>query len=117
MAAGKDVILEIEIQGALKVKAQYPDAVLVFIVPPTAQELKNRLVGRGTEALDVIEKRLRRAMEESDGMDSYDYILINDRVEDCVERLHGLIQSQHLKMSANRELADRMKKELRELSK
>lgn len=117
MAEGKDVILEIEIQGALKVKEQYPDAVLIFIVPPTAEDLKNRLVGRGTETDDVIAKRLRRAMEESDGMDSYDYILVNDTVEACVAKLHGLIQSQHLKMSANSELADRMKRELRELSK
>ena len=67
MAAGKDVILEIEIQGALNIKKKFPDALLVFIVPPTAEDLKKRLTGRGTESAEVIEKRLRRAAEESDG--------------------------------------------------
>ena len=81
MAEGKDVILEIEIQGALKIKEKFPDALLIFIVPPTAKELENRLTGRGTETKEVIEKRLKRAKEESDGMDSYDYILVNDEVE------------------------------------
>jgi guanylate kinase len=115
MAEGKDVILEIEIQGALKIKETFPDALLIFIVPPTAKELENRLTGRGTETKEVIEKRLKRAKEESDGMDSYDYILVNDEVEACVETLHGLIQSQHLRVSGNRELIARMKAELKEL--
>lgn len=115
LSEGKDVILEIEIQGALNVKKKYPDALLIFIVPPTASELKNRLTGRGTETEEVINKRLRRAFEESEGMDSYDYILVNDTVDRCVEELHGLIQSQHLKISGNRELVAEMKKELKEL--
>ena len=66
MAEGKDVILEIEIQGALNVKRQYPDAILIFVVPPTAAELKRRLVSRGTETEEVIASRLKRALEESD---------------------------------------------------
>lgn len=115
MAEGKDVILEIEIQGALNVKKKYPEAVLVFIVPPTAGELKKRLIGRGTETEDVIEKRLKRAFEESEGMDSYDYILVNDTVDKCVEDLHGLIQSQHLRTCGSGELICQMKKELKEL--
>ena len=65
MAEGKDVILEIEIQGALNVKRQYPDAILIFVVPPTAAELKRRLVSRGTETEEVIASRLKRALEES----------------------------------------------------
>lgn len=116
MAAGKDVILEIEIQGALKVKKKFPQALLVFVVPPTAAELKKRLIGRGTETAEVIEKRLRRAMEESEGMDSYDYLVVNDTVEQCVTELHNLIQSQHLKLSENRELAARIKRELKDLT-
>lgn len=116
LSEGQDVILEIEIQGALNVKRKYPDALLVFIVPPTAEELKKRLIGRGTETEEVINKRLRRAFEESEGMDSYDYILVNDTVETCVEKLHELIQSQHLKTEKNGELVAQMKKELRELA-
>jgi len=115
MAQGKDVILEIEIQGALKVKKKYPEAVLVFVVPPAATDLKARLMGRGTETEEVIEKRLKRALDESEGMDSYDYILVNDTIETCVEELHGLIRSQHLKACRNQERIFRMKEELREL--
>lgn len=115
MQEGKDVILEIEIQGARKVKEQYPDALLIFVVPPSAEELKNRLVHRGTETAEVIEKRLKRAREESDCMDSYEYILVNDQVDACVEKLHGLIQSRHLRASENQELIFQMKEELKEL--
>lgn len=115
MAQGKDVILEIEIQGAFKVKEKYPEAVLIFVVPPAAADLKARLLGRGTETEEVIEKRLKRALEESEGMESYDYILVNDTIGTCVEELHGLIRSQHLKACRNQERISRMKKELREL--
>ena len=117
MAAGKDVILEIEIQGALNIKKKFPDALLVFIVPPTAKDLKKRLIGRGTESAEVIEKRLRRAAEESDGMDSYDYIVVNDDVDTCVEDLHSLIRSSHFKESANTDLVARMKQELHNMTK
>ena len=75
---GKDVILEIEIQGALKVKKKMPNTLLLFVTPPNAEELKRRLVNRGTESLEVIESRLSRASEEAKGMSEYDYILIND---------------------------------------
>ena len=79
MAEGKDVILEIEIQGALKVKEKFPETLLVFVMPPTAEDLKNRLVGRGTETMDVIESRMNRALEEAEEMAAYDYILIGIR--------------------------------------
>ena len=69
MDAGKDVILEIEIQGALKVKEQFPETLLVFIMPPSAEELKRRLVGRGTETEEVIQSRLERAVKESGGIE------------------------------------------------
>ena len=80
LSQGKNVILEIEIQGAMKIKEKIPEAVLVFVTPPTIEELRSRLTGRGTETADVIASRLRRAAEESEGMDNYDYILINDQV-------------------------------------
>ena len=76
LEAGKDVILEIEIQGALKVKEKFPDTLLLFVTPPSAKELKNRLIGRGTETMDVIESRLARAVEEAEGIESYDYLVV-----------------------------------------
>ncbi len=98
---GKDVILEIELQGAMKVKEKMPDTVLIFITPPTAEELKNRLVGRGTEDEATINARLRRASEEAGYMEKYDYLLINDDLDTCVRELHELIQSEHWKVSRN----------------
>ena len=99
--AGKDVILEIEIQGALKVKEKYPDALMLFLVPPDAQTLKERLVGRGTETADVIHDRLERAAQEAQEMGSYEYIIVNDDLDTCVKLVHELIQSAHCKKSHN----------------
>ena len=99
--AGKDVILEIEIQGALKVKEKYPDALMLFLVPPDAQTLKERLVGRGTETADVIHDRLERAAQEAQEMGSYEYIIVNDDLDTCVKQVHELIQSAHCKKSHN----------------
>ncbi len=115
LAEGTDVILEIEIQGALNVKKKYPDAILIFVLPPTAKELERRLTGRGTETAEVIRQRLSRAYEEADGMEMYDYILVNDSVDLCVEELHRLIQSQHLRTKSRMELVSKMKDELKEL--
>lgn len=115
LAEGTDVILEIEIQGALNVKKKYPDAILIFVLPPTAKELERRLTGRGTETAEVIRQRLSRAYEEADGMEMYDYILVNDSIDLCVEELHRLIQSQHLRTKSRMELVSQMKDELKEL--
>ena len=93
LAGGEDVILEIEPQGALKVKAQYPEAVLIFIVPPNAKELENRLIGRGTEEIETIKKRLKRAAEETAFIENYEYIVINDDLEDAVSDIHHIIQA------------------------
>ena len=101
LQAGKDVILEIEIQGALKVKEKYPDALMLFLVPPDAQTLKERLVGRGTETADVIHDRLERAAQEAQEMGSYEYIIVNDDLDTCVKQVHELIQSAHCKKSHN----------------
>lgn len=113
--AGKDVILEIEIQGALKVKKAFPDALLLFVVPPSAEELKKRLVGRGTESMEVIESRLKRAVEESAGMEKYDYLVVNDDLETCVEQMHSIIRSEHLRIGRNEAFAEKLKEELRDL--
>ena len=110
---GKDVILEIEIQGAMKIKEQYPDTVLLFVTPPSAEELKRRLVGRGTETEEVIEFRLVRAVQESEGMELYDYLVINDDLETCVDEVHAIIQSEHDKASRNGEFIEKIKEELK----
>lgn len=96
LAAGKDVILEIEIQGAMKIKEKYPDALLLFVMPPSAKALYSRLTRRGTETEEVIQKRLSRAAEESVGIEGYDYVMINDDLEQCVRQLHQLLQDSHL---------------------
>lgn len=115
MAQGKDVILEIEIQGALKVKKRFPEALLLFVTPPSAEELCRRLVGRGTETLEVINARLRRAAEEASGMEAYDYLLINDEIDRCVEEMHNLIQLQHRRTAFHLDFLNQMREELRHL--
>ena len=112
MAEGKDVILEIEIQGALKVKKRFPDALLIFVTPPSAGELRRRLVGRGTETIEVINARLRRAAEEASGLEAYDYLLINDDLDRCVEEMHQLIQLQHRKTSYHLDFLSKMREDL-----
>ena len=112
LEAGKDVILEIEIQGALKVKKRFPDALLLFVTPPSAEELRRRLVGRGTETLEVINARLARAAEEASGMEAYDYLLINDDLDRCVEEMHQLIQLQHRKTSYHLDFLSKMREDL-----
>jgi len=111
--AGKDVILEIEIQGALKVKEKYPDALMLFLVPPDAQTLKERLVGRGTETADVIHDRLERAAQEAQEMGSYEYIIVNDDLDTCVEEVHSIIQAEKLRVSRNINFINEIKSELK----
>lgn len=111
-ARGKDVILDIEIQGALNIKKKFPQALLLFITPPDARELKRRLVGRGTESQEVIEARLLRAVTEADEIKSYDYLLINDEIDVCVEQMHQLIQANHRAVILNTEFIDNLKEEL-----
>ena len=110
---GKDVILEIEIQGALKVKEKLPDTLLLFVTPPSAAELEHRLVGRGTETREVIASRMHRAKEEVLGMDRYDYLVVNDDLDQCVEEVHEIIQSEHRRSYRNKEFIEYMKEELK----
>lgn len=114
---GKDVILEIEIQGALKIKQKYPSAVLMFLSPPTAIELKTRLVHRGTESIDVIEARLSRAVLEAEGIEQYDYFVINDELSVCVEEVHSIAASEHARISRNINLINNIREELKSFSK
>lgn len=113
MKKGKDVILEIEIQGALKIRAKYPESVLIFITTPTAEELKKRLMHRGTESEEVIKRRLERAALEAVGVEAYDYILVNDDLDKTVKHLNYLIQDQHMRASQQLEFLEHFQKELR----
>lgn len=115
MEQGRDVILEIEIQGALKVKKRFPDAILVFVMPPNALELKRRLVGRGTESMEVINARLERASDEAEGMEAYDYILINDDIDTSVEEMHRMISVQHSRVSNNMAFLSQIREELKNI--
>lgn len=115
--AGKDVILEIEVQGAFHVRELFPDALLLFITPPNAIELKNRLVNRGTESLDKIEQRLSRATEEAIYMKDYDYIVVNDDLDECVERLNEIIENEHSRTLRSHNFIEKMNDELKAFRK
>lgn len=91
LSAGRNVILEIEIQGALQIKKLFPQSLLLFVTPPSAKELEKRLKGRGTETEEQIANRLARASEESEGMNAYDYIVVNDHLETCVEEIRQIV--------------------------
>ena len=117
LEAGKNVILEIEIQGALNIKKMYPDAVLLFIMPPSAEELERRLVGRGTEDEATIKARLQRASDEAKGVENYNYIVINDDVDECVETIDCIVKSEKKKAVNNIGLINNIKEELKAYSK
>ncbi len=117
MALGKNVILEIEIQGALKIKKKFPESLLIFITPPSAGELKRRLEGRGTESAEVIAKRLARAAEESEGIEAYDYVVVNDRLEECVEEIHRLVDAARRAPVRRQDLIKEIREELQGFQK
>jgi guanylate kinase len=91
-ASGSPVLLEIEVQGARQVRETMPEAVQVFIAPPSVDALRARLVGRGAEAADQIEARLRTAREELDAQDEFDLVVVNDRLEDAVDELVEVVR-------------------------
>lgn len=124
LGAGKNVILEIEIQGALKIKEKFPDTLLLFVSAPDANTLKERLINRKTESEDVCAMRLSRAYEESLGIEKYDYFVINDKLEECVERVDEIIRcsddaskNQDYLVSSNIDFINNMRKELLSFSK
>ena len=117
LSLGKDVILEIEIQGALQIKKRFSDTLLLFVSPPDAATLKNRLVGRGTETMEVIENRLARATEEANGIEQYDYFIINDDLDACVRQVHEIIQGEHSRVFRNLELITEIRSELKTFQK
>ncbi len=109
--AGKDVLLEIEMQGALKVKEKFPETSLIFITPPNVSELRRRLEKRGTEEKDVIDRRIKRAKEECLYMHKYDYVVVNDDLDECVEQLNNLLKSLHFMANNQKQLINEITKE------
>ncbi len=98
---GYDVILEIDVQGAMKVRQSCPEAVLIFIAPPSMSTLKSRLIGRGTETMAAIEKRFATAFEEMKLMNEYDYIVVNNVVDVAVNRVEAIIEAEKCRPARN----------------
>lgn len=95
--AGRDVFLEIEVQGAAQVRSKVPDGLFIFLAPPSLTELEDRLVGRGTESNEVIASRLGAARQELEMMNLYDYVVENDEVENACDRINAIIIAEHCK--------------------
>ncbi|KRL86826.1 Guanylate kinase [Lacticaseibacillus pantheris DSM 15945 = JCM 12539 = NBRC 106106] len=98
LEAGQDVLLEIEVKGAMQVRAKCPDAVFIFLTPPDLNELRHRLEGRGTDDAETIKKRVGKAVDELKMMQNYDYAVVNDEVALAVDRIEHIIQSEHLRV-------------------
>ncbi|MEG0267519.1 MAG: guanylate kinase [Carnobacterium sp.] len=112
LASGRDVFLEIEVQGALQVRKKMPEGIFIFLTPPGLVELKSRIVGRGTDESSVIESRMEKAVEEINLMQHYDYAVENDKVENAVTKIKNIIECEHLKVSR---VIHRYKKMIEEL--
>lgn len=117
LSEGKDVILEIEVQGALQIKKIFPQALLLFVTPPDGATLKERLEGRGTEEAEVVLQRLAIASRESLLMEQYDYIIVNDDLDRAVHSVHHLIQAEHERAIRNTDFINKIQNELSVFSK
>ncbi|WP_308634489.1 guanylate kinase [Paenibacillus silvisoli] len=95
LESGKDIILEIEVQGALKVKEKFPQGVFIFLVPPSLDVLKQRITGRGTENADIIDHRMTVAVEEMNLIHYYDYAVVNDQIDAACHRIQSIIVAEH----------------------
>jgi guanylate kinase len=94
---GKDVFLEIEVQGARQVREKFPDGLFIFLAPPSLKELENRIITRGTETDELIRNRMKAAREEIEMMNLYDYVVENDHVEHACERINAIVVAEHLR--------------------
>lgn len=101
LEVGRDVFLEIEVQGALKVRNKMPEAIFIFLSPPNLGELENRITGRGTDSSDMIKKRMKKAVDELKLIQYYDYVVENDDVDKAAQKIRHIIESEHLKVSRN----------------
>ena len=109
LTEGRSVILEIDVQGAMRVKAAYPDAVLIFIAPPSMSELKSRLIHRGTESSEAIERRFETAFQEMEFVDRYDYVVVNDILDLAIARTEDIIVAERCRVSRNGELIEKLR--------
>ena len=122
LAQGRNVLLEIEIKGALKIKQQYPEALMIYILPTSAVQLRNQLAGRQTETEEVIRSRLAKAAQEADEVEQYEYVVVNDQPELCAERIHHLITSrgagcEAFTTAANADRIREIRRQLKEFQK
>lgn len=108
IAMGHDVLLEIDVQGAMRVREAYPSAVLVFIAPPSMGKLKSRLVGRGTETPEVIERRFQTAFSELEYMKNYDYIVVNDVLDVAISHMEHIVDAEKCRSERNEELVNKL---------
>ena len=115
LEAGRDVILEIDVNGARQVKQSCPEAVLIFVTAPSAGVLAERLTGRGTESAEVVRKRLTQALKETEDALQYDYLIVNEDLEETAKHLHALIQDQHLRLSQQEGYLETFRREMQEL--
>ena len=115
--AGKDVILKIEVEGAMNIKRLFPECCLVFILPPSMQELERRLRKRGTETEEKIIERTAQAREELKFAENYDYLIVNDKLDACVEEVHSIIHNEHFRVSRNLSAISDMRHQLTAFSK
>ena len=103
MEEGHDVFLEIEVEGAKQVRKKFPDALFIFLAPPSLDDLKERLVGRGTESDEKIQSRVNEARKEVEMMNLYDYVVVNDEVELAKNRIQSIVEAEHLKESESKQ--------------
>lgn len=99
LESGRDVILEIDVQGALKIREVYPDGIFIFVLPPSMEELRRRITGRGTDAPEVIDRRLGEACKEISHIDKYDYFVVNDELSEAVERVASVMTAEHSRVA------------------
>lgn len=104
LSQGTDIILDIEVEGAHNIKKKYQDSVLIFILPPSLEELRNRIETRGSETDDMIEKRMKRAKWEMTFVSDYDYVVVNDSIDEAIKEIKSIIMSEKLKVERNSEL-------------
>ena len=114
LATGKDVFLEIDVQGAIQVRELMPDGVFIFLTPPDLNELESRIVNRGTDSDEVIAKRMKTAREELELMKYYDYSVVNDTVDNAVQKIEAIIQTEHLRIIRNLDTREELEEILEE---
>lgn len=105
---GEIVLLEIDVQGAMEIKKNFTEAVLVFLLPPTMEELKNRIINRGTETEEDINRRFKNAFKELDYVDNYNYFVINDKIEDAIADIESIIKAEKLKVNRHPDIKNQL---------